>query len=58
MIKDLKNDPIASPEDDAPERRKKQRAGRTIITFFIIYALGAFSLYLFIVFFGSIASTQ
>jgi hypothetical protein len=58
MIKDLKNDPIASPEDTAPERRKKQRAGRSIITFVIIYAAGAFGLYLFIVVFGSISSSQ
>lgn len=58
MINDPKNDPIASPEDTAPERRRKRRAGRGIVTFFIIFALGAFSLYLFIIFYGSIASTQ
>ncbi len=58
MINDPKNDPIASPEDSASDRRKKQRAGRGIVTFFIIFAIGAFSLYLFIVFFGSIASMQ
>ncbi|MCO5731663.1 hypothetical protein [Rhizobium sp. SSA_523] len=58
MIKDPHNDPIASPEDGPAERQKKRKVGRTAITFIIIYALGAFSLYLFIVFFGSVASTQ
>ncbi|MGF9692448.1 MULTISPECIES: hypothetical protein [unclassified Rhizobium] len=56
MIKDIRNDPIASPEDSAPERQQKQRAGRGIITFFIIFAAGAFCLYLFIVLYGSMTS--
>jgi hypothetical protein len=58
IAKDPHNDPITSPEDTAPEGRRKQRAGRGLVTFFIIFAVGAFSLYLFIVVFGSVASTQ
>jgi hypothetical protein len=57
MNKDPHADPITSPQDTAAEGRKKQRAGRGIVTFFIIFAVGAFSLYLFIVIYGSVAST-
>lgn len=51
------NDPIASPEDTKPQVERKQRAGRNIVTFFIIFAVGAFSLYLFIVLYGAVSST-
>ena len=49
-------DPITNPEDSRPAAVRKQRAGRGIATFFIIFALGAFSLYLFIVLYGSLTS--
>ncbi|MBT9369033.1 hypothetical protein [Rhizobium sp. CSW-27] len=57
MLKDPENDPIASPEDSPAARRRKQRGGRGIVTFFILFALAAFSMYLFIVIYGSVAST-
>ncbi|MCJ8508878.1 hypothetical protein MUU53_13260 [Rhizobium lemnae] len=50
------NDPITSPEDSRPTAVRKQRAGRNIVTFFVIYALGAFSLYIFIVLYGALTS--
>lgn len=54
MRNDPQSDPITSPQDTAPEARKKQRAGRSIVGFFVIYALGAFSLYLVILIYGAI----
>ncbi|MBP2549829.1 hypothetical protein J2858_002762 [Neorhizobium galegae] len=58
MTKTPDNDPIAQPEDSLPTQRRKRRAGGGIVTFFIIFAIGAFSLYLFIVFYGAIAGSQ
>ncbi|MFD1746724.1 hypothetical protein ACFSE1_14715 [Rhizobium helianthi] len=57
MIKP-EDDPITNPEDSAPAGRRKQKAGRNIVTFFIIYAVGAFSMYLFIVLYGAISSSN
>lgn len=58
MLKDPQNDPIANPEDSPTARRRKQRGGRGIVTFFILFALGAFSMYLFVVIYGSVVSSQ
>ncbi|WP_185969816.1 hypothetical protein [Rhizobium straminoryzae] len=57
MIKDPANDPITTPGDSPTDRRRKQRGGRGIVTFFILFALGAFAMYLFVVIYGSVAST-
>jgi hypothetical protein len=58
MTKTPLNDPIAQPEDSPATQRQKRRAGSGLVTFFIIFAVGAFSLYLFIVFYGAITASQ
>lgn len=50
------NDTITNPEDSRPAAVRKQQAGRGIVTFYVIFALGAFSLYLFILIYGSLTS--
>lgn len=52
------NDPITSPEDSAAQADRKQNAGRGIVTFFIIFAAGAFAMYLFVIFYGAITGSN
>ncbi|MDO1584184.1 hypothetical protein [Rhizobium oryzicola] len=57
MAKDPENDPITAPEDSYSKRQQKRRGGRGLVSFFIIYTLAAFGLYLVIVLFGVIRSS-